>query len=286
MRKLLVVAIAACGSNSNGTKPPDAALIDGKSVDAKATDAAVDAKVFLDAAIDAPPDASQFDFSCFGQPLPTTASATVTIMGTARVVALVGTTPQISPLQGASISACKVGAATCTSTNRYGVTTSDAQGAFTIGPVTTNGTPVDAFLKVTATGDRPIQVFPPYPVVMDMSGIPAVTFDNGLIALLGAVGITQSAANGMIGIFVTDCAGMPLDGATVSATQGGNAVGTVVAGSQFSSMAQGAYFVFDVPPGATTVTATFGGMTFRTNPPQIVPSIAGTTTETQVRPGP
>lgn len=279
MRKLLVL-LAACGSNHSSPDatiivkdaPSDATVIDGKTVDASP---------------DAPPDAPQFDFSCLGQPIPDTADATVTISGTARVVGLMGMSPTITPLAGASIEACKAGAANCTSTNRViGPVTSDSMGAFTLGPITTNGTPVAAFLRLTATGDRTIEVFPPYPAVTDMANVPAVTFDNGVLALLGLVGITQSPTNGMLGLFVTDCANTPLTGVTISATQGGTAVGQIFDASALSSMAAGGYFVFDVPPGDTTVTATFDGMEFRTSPVQVIPSIAGVTTETQVRPGP
>lgn len=278
MRKLLVLA-AACSSNHAS---PDATII----VKDAASDAAVDGKT-ADAAPDAAPDAPQFDFSCFGQPLPTTADATVTITGTARVVKLMGMSPTISPLAGATIDGCKAGEASCTGGNRIvGPVTTDTAGAFTLGPVTTGGNTVDAFLRVTATGDRTIEVFPPYPVVTDTANVPAVTFDNGLISLLGLIGITQSPTNGMIGLFVTDCANNPLVGATVSAKQGGTDVGQIVDASMFSAMAAGGFFVFDVPPGDTTVTATFGTMEFRTDPAQIVPSIAGVTTETQVRPGP
>ncbi len=279
LRTCVLVGLFACGSNSN-SKTPDAPII--------VHDAAPDSKVFMDAP-PPPPDAPPtYDFSCFGQPLPTTANAQVMISGTARVVTLQGTTPNIGPLAGATLKGCKVGAANCTGQNQVGATaTSDANGLFSIGPITTNGTPVDAYMVMTANGDRTIQLYPPYPVTMDFSNIPPTSFDNTLITLINASGVaTQSPQNGMLGLFVTDCASTPIVGATASVQQGGVDVGTVIDGSTFSSMAAGVFFAFDVPPGNTTVTATYGGMTFRTSPAQVVPSIAGTTTETQVRPGP
>src|SRR5260221_6152535 len=62
VRICLVLALAACGSNSSNK--PDAPVV--------VHDSAVpDSKGFLDAATpDAPPDASPLDFTCLWQPLP------------------------------------------------------------------------------------------------------------------------------------------------------------------------------------------------------------------------
>src|SRR5689334_14502090 len=89
---LLLATLAACGSDNTAKKP-----------DAPNPDAAIDAKVFMDAPIDAPP---MFDFSCTTTPAPTTADDPVTISGTATEISASGIMPTFTMLSGATVDGC------------------------------------------------------------------------------------------------------------------------------------------------------------------------------------
>jgi len=266
LRACLLVATAACGNSNSNIDAP-----------VKIPDAAPDAKVWLDA------PAPTYDFSCAGATPPAVA-ATVTVTGTVQAVDLNGTTPSVDPLANAKIDACKVGAANCTSTNHFGTqATSDASGNYTIGPVTTGGSPVDAYLDAdpNATGYRRINVYPPGPIRTDIVG-PVLTFTPtafaGIQLFLGA---TQSASNGMIALGIVDCQGNRVNGATISTKQGGVEVGDKKDAGAINPMGGGFWIVFNVPPGDTEVSATYMTHTFAAH---VVKSVAGTTTETIVVP--
>lgn len=275
---LVVPGLAACGSKA--AKTPDAAP--------PKPDAPVDSTPPMPDA-PPPPDAPSYDFSCLGKPLPTTASATVTVSGTAEEVAINGVSPGLNPLVGATLDACAAAGSDCMGTNQLATAMSGSGGAYSVGPITTNGTPVDAYVHVTATNDRPTDEYPSSPIAADLSGIPIITFSSSAFsALVQYLHITQSDANGNLGILVTDCANTPIgDSAnlTLSVQQNGMDVPntTVLDGGQFSSMAAGTYFVFNVPPGATAVSATYKGMTLLAH---TVGVVAQTTTATQIKPGP
>lgn len=256
----------ACGSDKAAT--PDAPVV--------IHDSPVDTKL-----IDAAPDAPSFDFSCAGNSAPAVGS-NVTVTGTVNQVGLMGTTPTFGPLAGAAVDFCK---GSCTGAqNNLGSGTSDGSGNFSLGPVDTGGTAIDGYVRVTHTGDRTILGFPASPFAAD--GIqPVITFVDTIIQFGNAFGCPQTAGNGMIGLLVTDCNNQPItaSGVTVAAQQGGSDVGDPpVDASALNQMAAGFYLICDVPPGTTTVTATYNGMTLRAHD---VTTTAGTTTETIIRPG-
>ena len=266
LRACLLLATTACG---NGNHNPDAAV--------KIPDAAPDAKVWLDA------PAPSYDFSCAGATPPAVATM-VSVNGTVQAVDLNGTTPSIVALANAKVDACKVGAPNCTSTNHFGSqATSAADGSYTIGPVTTGGSPVDAYLDAdpNMTGYRHIYVYPPAPIRADIPG-PVLTFTPTAFAGIQLfLGVNQSAANGMIAIGIVDCKGTGVNGATISTKQGGVEVGDKKDAGTFNPMGGGFWLVFNVPPGDTEVSATYMSHTFAAH---VVKSVANTTTETVVVP--
>lgn len=276
---IAVLGLAACGSKPSN-KTPDAPP---PQADAP--------KPTPDAPPDSPPapDAPSYDFSCLGQGLPTTAPATVTVAGTAEEIVQVNSFPSIQPLNGGTLDACKTGAPNCMGGNRLATATSDTTGAYSLGPITTGGTPVDAFVHVAPANDRPTDEYPSSPIAADLSGIPIIVFSNASFTfIVGAGGITQSASNGNLGILVTDCANKPIsDSANLTLTvkqNGMDVTGTTVFNAgQYYSQAAGTYFVFNVPPGATEVGATYNGMALLAH---TVGVVAQTTTATQVKPGP
>ncbi|HEU0035733.1 MAG TPA: hypothetical protein VFQ53_34210 [Kofleriaceae bacterium] len=266
--QVAIVAISsfavACGGGDGGAKP-DAPPI-----------------VVPDAAPDAPPpppDAPEYDFSCMNNPAPTTAPATITVSGTANGIDLNGTQPQINPLDGATVNACK---GNCTAANKLDTQTSDANGNFTTKALTTGGVPLDGYIRVTKTGYRTSNIFPPAPLVADTAGVPAVAFSTTAFqAAVLFLQVTQTAGNGDVTLFVTDCANTPIMGAQVTVKQGGTDVGQIIDAGSFGQ-GGGTFIVFDVPPGDTEVSATYNGMTLRAH---TVTTFGDQTTATQIRPG-
>jgi hypothetical protein len=261
------LTIVACGSDK---AKPDAPIV------------LIDAPVDTTPVADAPPDAPSFDFSCSGNSAPAV-SANVTVNGNVEEVAFNGGV-SIQPLSGADVTLCK---GNCQGgANNLGSGTTDGSGNFSIGPITTGGTAIDGYARVTHTGDRTILGFPAAPVATDITQ-PVITFQDTIIALLANFGCSQQAGNGMVAMFVTDCMNKPISdnsNLTVSVQQGGSDVGDPpINGGQLSQMAAGFYLICNVPPAAaTTVSAKYMNMDLRAHD---VMTTAGTTTETIVRPG-
>lgn len=269
LASVLVLAAAACSDGKGNT--PDAPVI---VIPDAAPDAAPDAYV---------PDAPNYDFSCYQNAAPTMADAMITISGTAQEAYLQGTSPGVRAAQGVTIQACR---GDCTGNDDLGTTgPTPANGNYTLPAVTTGGAPVDGYVIATKTGNRTTYVYPASPLTASSGGVPIFMLSEQLIPLLSLVGIDQDPGNSMMALLVTDCAIPPLGigGATVTVTQNGASVGDPpVDGSMLSPQGAGTWFVTNVPPGDTTVTATYNGMTFRAH---VVGAFADTFTTTQVKPG-
>ncbi len=275
MRAIAValLALAACGSDK---AQPDAQIV---IQDAPPPDM----KIYEDA----PPPS--FDFSCMGNTAPTTATAQVTLSGTVQEVSLNGATPSIDPLADATVDACAASSTACTGQDQLGTATTDAQGAFSVGPIDTNMMPLDGYLQMTAAGSRTVYVYPASPLVADQGSIPVLSFSASGLQILQFLGCTQDDANyGMIAVAVTDCANMPVTDTQNTALvvkQGGTEVTgtTVVDLGQAQQQAAGTYIICNVPEGAVTeVGATYNNMDLRAHNVQVV---KGTTTSTILRPG-
>ena len=282
LRAVLFVALplAACGGSGSGNTDAPVVIV---------PDAAPDAP-----AIDAPPDAPSYDFSCEGNAAPTTVATTVTISGTAQGVTLNGTSPSIDPLAAATIDFCK---GDCTTTNKLDTKTSAADGTFTSSAIPTLTMPIDGYVKTTKATYRTSNVYPASPIVQDVTNVPAVTYSNTAFAMIAGIvvgGGGQSNAKGDLGLLVTDCSNTPIAGATLDIKQNGTAVtGTTVFDvSTLSPQAAGTFIVFNVPPGATEVGATYMGHTLRAHTVLVVGgsgsggnAVPGQTTATLIRPG-
>lgn len=266
------VALAACGSDKAAT------------VDAPVVihDSPVDTKL-----IDAAPDAAPVgDFTCFGMPNPTTAADPITLAGTTDSLGQGG----IQPLPGVKVQVFKSGVVAALDTQ-----TSDAQGAFTSGNIVTAGMPFDGYLEGSLATYRTSYLYPPNPATASIAGLPVpMITDQTFQALSGFAGSTQDDANnGAFLLTVTDCSNTPLNGATISLKQGGQDVtgATQFDLGQLSSQAAGIIAVFNVPDGATDISATYNNMTFPTHTvlahkkPNGQGAV-GTLTLTTVRPGP
>jgi hypothetical protein len=271
---LLAFALASLAACGGGDANPDAVIV--------IPDAPPDARP-----IDGPP-APTYNFSCLGQPFPTTAPAMITAAGTVQELTMQG----LAAVDAATVATFKVGTAAAVDS-----VASAADGSFTTGSLSTGGVPFDGYLhgaKADAMDAfRDTFVFPPAPLAADAPVVPvlmlrAATF--GLIATFGA-GVNQNDANnGALMILVTDCASMPMAGATLSAKQGGVDVGTVYSLAALNPMAVGVYFIYNVPAGDTDVSASYMNMTFPSHRVIAFKNgsgiLNGATTLTIVRPGP
>ncbi|MGN6109355.1 MAG: hypothetical protein ACTHU0_29880 [Kofleriaceae bacterium] len=259
-RHLLVAAgatLAACGGNDN---KPDALII--------IPDAAIDAPP----PIDAPPDAPSYDFSCAGNSAPTTAPAQLMVSGSAYDLNPINLNPV--PVADAQVEAFRVGNA-----NAIATTTTDAAGAWSVS-LTSGGAPVDGYIRARKQGHRTTLLYPPAPLHADLAMAPLLALSNTTFAGLNvAVGGNQMAGNGVVLVAAVDCANNPVDGAMIRVQQSGSDVGNQV---DLSQVQGGVVFVFNVPPGATEVSATYNGMAFRAH---TVQSLADGTTMTVVSPG-
>lgn len=250
--------------------------------------------VIIDAAIDAPPDAyvpdaPNYDFTCLNNAAPTTATATIQLSGTAQQVVVQGTMPSVELAANVTIQACRVNAGgTCTGQNNLGtVGPTGVDGVFMTAAISTGTPPVplDGYLVATKATYRTTRVYPASPLTMNQPGVPVLLLGTATIAMAAQFNlITHTAGNAIIATVVTDCSmpPQPIPGATVAVTQNGQPVGNTQDASLLDPMGAGTFITFDVPPGDTTVAASYNGMTFRTH---VVGTAADGTSATQIRPG-
>lgn len=255
-----------------------------------------------DAPPDAPPDAFEqvFDFSCMGNSQPA-AAQTVTLSGFAAEIVLgQGGQPDIQPSHSATVEFCNASSTTCTNADLLDTQTTPMMGCpatgcpFTSDALTTGGTPLDLYSKVSKTGLRTTYIYPSAPVTANVANIPGAMFSPALISLLGAIGIDQTAGNAIMLIAITDCASMPISdtaNTTIVLKQGGVAVqGTMQLDlSQADPALAGTYAIFNVPAGTveqgslvTEVSGMYKTKALRTHE---VRAFRDATTATQLRPG-
>ena len=212
-------------------------------------------------------------FGCVDDPRPTTAPALIAVNGAIRANAL-----SPGPVSNAIITAFRVGV-----TDSIAIDTSNTPGDYAVS-ITTGGTPVNGYLRVTHSGQLDTYAYPSRPLSENLTTNVLMPTQAELDFLGLAVGVTPSASNGFIGVVVKDCFGFTVAGATVSTTPAGtvryNAGGTPSA-SATSTSSDGVAYVFNVPAGDVTVRANGGGETLRQH---VVTARAGTVTLTEIQP--
>jgi len=247
---LAAVSIGCGGGNqsSNPDAPP----------------AGADAAPTIDAhpSIDAPAGA----FSCLGDPLPTTAPDPVTVAGTAKT---------LNGLSTANADGVLVEAFPTAGGAALDSATTAADGKFSLS-LTTGAAPLDAYIKATKSGLLDYYLFPATPLSADVSSAPVLVLSSSSLGTVESLASVTPATDpntvGLVGVVVQDCDGNSVSGATISVKENGNEVGDMryVAGSLPSTTAtmtdsNGAAFVFNVPAGTATISASVGGMTLRTH---------------------
>ncbi|HEY5926063.1 MAG TPA: hypothetical protein VIV11_30465 [Kofleriaceae bacterium] len=238
-----LLALAACGEDHAKV---DASIIIQDSPP-------IDSKVFMDA----PP--SMYDLSCLGANPPTTAADPITIGGTTQTLTMNGA----MPLAMVAVDVFRSSSATAIAS-----VTSDNAGAFMTGNIATGGTPVDGYVRGAKATFRTTYLYPPTVVATSLPGVPVILISNALFDALSAqIAPQDDANNGALLVLVTDCTvpqPSPIEGATLSVQQGGSDVGTVFDLGGLAPQAAGTFFVFNVPDGATQVTASYNSMMFPT----------------------
>jgi hypothetical protein len=213
-------------------------------------------------------------FECIGQPLPTTAPALVNLTGTVRSNVL-----SPVPVVGAFVYAFRSG-----DTTHLAGDTTDTPGRYSA-DITTGGTPVDGYLAVSDSGHHiNTYAYPPVPLASSGTQDVLMISSTEFTILAGAAGVTPVAGDGFIGIVVKNCAGTPIQGATVTSNPPGTVrynVGGVPSASAVSTNTDGVAYIANVTAGNVTVQASAGGNTLRQH---VVNARANAITLTEIRP--
>ena len=213
-------------------------------------------------------------FACLGQALPTTAPSSIAVTGQVEANAL-----NPSALSGAIVSAFRTGDTTTLSTD-----TSDAGGLFGVS-VTTGGTPVDGYLRVTEGSHIATYAYPARPLAANAVNNVLMITSSEFTFLSFATTVTQNGGSGFIGVVVKDCDGKTLAGASVTTNPASGAVrynaGTSPSSSATSTSADGVAYLFNVPAGDVTVQASAGGHALRSH---VVNARADVITLTEIQP--
>ena len=212
-------------------------------------------------------------FECVNDALPSTAPAVVQVDGQ-----ILGNAFSPGPVSNAIVTAFKVGVA-----ESLAVDTSNTPGFYAVS-ISTGNTPVNGYLRATASGKVDTYAYPARPLAANLTTNVLMPSQSELDLLAVAVNVPQSPSNGFIGVVVKDCSGNPVAGATVSTNPGGtvkyNSAGAP-SGTATSTSDDGVAYVFNVPAGNVTVRANGGGETLREHG---VNARAGKVTLTEIQP--
>ncbi len=153
-------------------------------------------------------------------------------------------------------------------TNRVlAVATSDDHGVYSV-TLTTDGKPVDAYVRASKAGRVTTLVFPPEPLHSDM--VPCAPFQGTrgciLVALLtpnaantvaGIAGVTRDGAKGEVLLIAASCQGVPVAGAAVAMAPKAERLvytaGPFPAPDAQATDASGRAFGFNIAAGRTTI---------------------------------
>lgn len=212
-------------------------------------------------------------FECLGAPIPTTAPDPVAVTGQILQDAFSPTA-----LGGAIITAFRIG-----DTTTLAVATSFTSGFYSLS-LSTDSTPINGYLRATHSGQVDTYAYPSRPLFADDTTNILMPTSGELDFLELAVGVSQAAGNGFIGVIVKDCNGEELSGATVTTSPGGTVrynSGSTPSSTATSTSGDGVAYVFNVPAGNVTVMANAGGHVLRQH---VVNARADAVTLTEIQP--
>jgi hypothetical protein len=212
-------------------------------------------------------------FECLGQPLPTTAPVLVNVTGQIKQHPLTQ-----DALAGAEVFAFRTGA-----TDTLAADTSTTPGFYSLA-ITSGGTPVNGYIRVTEASHIPTYAYPAVPLAGDVTENVLMITTNEFSFLAAAAGITPVTGDGFIGLVVKNCAGTPIAGATVTSSPAGqvryNAAGAPSSSATVTS-SDGVAYIANVAAGNVTVQATASGHTLRQH---VVNARADAITLTEIQP--
>jgi hypothetical protein len=189
-------------------------------------------------------------------------SSMLTISGVASEITTGGRTPQ----EGVAITVYKT-----SDDSVMGMATTDANGAYSI-TVSTNGSPVDGYLKATKTGLKDTYLYPPGPLSSDFAGVTTLMLKQSTQNLANQVGgaAAPDPTKGWVGVLVLDGAStssMPVEGATVTANPTGeiryNGGAGIPQAQAMATAADGIAYAMNVPAGQVTIGASKSGLNLK-----------------------
>lgn len=188
-----------------------------------------------------------------GQPL------TVTVTGTTSDIGLSGRTP----VGGVTIEAYEEGGTTPVAT-----TTSAADGTYSL-TITSTGA-LEGYLIGKLAGKKDTYLYPAGPLTADISNATILMLTQSLFDTASTLAQGgQTPGMGFIGIQVYDGANAGVAGVTLSSTPAGtvryNGANGLPTANGTVTMADGLGYIFNVPAGRVTLSATGGGMTFQSH---------------------
>jgi hypothetical protein len=185
-------------------------------------------------------------------------------------IMVTGTTKSVSAGGSSPLAGVTVGAYTnADETTAVATATSDQAGNYTL-DITTNGMPVDGFIKATLATYMDTYLYAPAPLVADYSGAAMNLVTSQTLGALSTIcghGITTDM--GAVGVEAVDGTGALVVGAALSSTpapvkycyDGSNGL---PASAQTVTGADGLGYLVDIS-GSVSVTATMSGLTFGTH---------------------
>jgi hypothetical protein len=212
-------------------------------------------------------------FECLGQALPTTAPALITVTGQVKQNAL-----NPNALGGASVFAFRTG-----DTTTLAADTSNTPGFYSLS-ISTGGTPVNGYIRVTEGSHIPTYAYPAVPLAGDATENVLMITSTEFAIIAGAANITPVAGDGFIGLIVKNCAGTPIAGATVTSSPAGDVrynAGGIPSSSATVTDSTGVAYIANVAAGNVTVRATAKGHTLREH---VVNAQADAITLTEIQP--
>ena len=188
--------------------------------------------------------------------------AHIMVTGTTKSVSASGS----SPLAGVTVGAYR----NTDETTAVATATSDQSGNYTL-DITTNGMPVDGFIKATIASYMDTYLYAPAPLVADLAAGASMNLVTqqtlGALSTICGHGITTDM--GAVGVEAVDATGAVVVGAAVSATPAPvkycyNGANGLPMPSQTVTGTDGLGYLVDIS-GSVAVTATKSGLTFGTH---------------------
>jgi len=199
---------------------------------------------------------------------------------TTGMLTLSGTAKEISAGGQTALGGVMLTAYNAADDSVLGMTTSAADGTFSITVKATGG--IDGYLKAVTPGTgmnayKDSYLYPPATLTTNFSGVPVFVLKVSTYDLANRLlGNGQTAQNGWIALIVQDAAMMPVAGAKVTSTPMGQVnynTNNLPSQSAVSTAADGIAYDTNITAGTVSVKATKAGSTFATHSIKVRPDV-------------